>query len=241
MQRSWARKSGAELEQRRDSDESEQRQSIWTQQEIALRRWIEIRETLTEPAAAPAETPPDLSPAQPAREERIFFLPGISFLWEAPDAWVDRAAEWSKSEGKGMPMSWMRIALAALGAFVAYFVVGGLLFAVLPWLKTEFMKYPAVYRSQEGIKSLMPAGMAAMFVSMVVLALIYAMIYGGGAGVMEGARFGALIGVFAMGAFTVHNFVNLNIGLKLTVGQSVAYFVEWVVVGIVIGVIYRPA
>jgi hypothetical protein len=140
-----------------------------------------------------------------------------------------------------MPMNWTRIALAALGAFVAYFVVGGLLFAVLPWLKTEFMKYPAVYRSQEGIKSVMPAGMAAMFVSMVVLAVIYAMIYRGGAGVMEGARFGALIGVFAMGAFTVHNFVNLNIGLKLTVGQSVAYFVEWVMVGIVIGVIYRPA
>jgi hypothetical protein len=138
-------------------------------------------------------------------------------------------------------MNWMRIALAALGAFVAYFAAGGVMFVSMPWLKTEFMKYPAVYRSQEGIKSVMPAGMAAMFVSMVVLAVIYAMIYRGGAGVMEGARFGALIGVFAMGAFTVHNFVNLNIGLKLTVGQSVAYFVEWVMVGIGIGVIYRPA
>jgi len=62
-----------------------------------------------------------------------------------------------------------------------------------------------------------------------------------GAGLVEGARFGALIGVFAMGAFTVHNFVNLNIGRKLTVQQSVAYFVEWVVVEIVIGLIYRPA
>jgi hypothetical protein len=39
----------------------------------------------------------------------------------------------------------------------------------------------------------------------------------------------------------VHNFVNLNIGWKLAVEQSVAYFVEWMVVGIVIGVIYRPA
>jgi hypothetical protein len=32
----------------------------------------------------------------------------------------------------------------------------------------------------------------------------------------------------------------LNIGWKLTVQQSVAYFVEWVVVGMVIGAIYRP-
>jgi hypothetical protein len=30
-------------------------------------------------------------------------------------------------------------------------------------------------------------------------------------------------------------------GWKLTAEQSVAYFIEWLVVGIVIGVIYRPA
>jgi hypothetical protein len=138
-------------------------------------------------------------------------------------------------------MNWMRIALAALGAFVAYFAAGGVMFVSMPWLKTEFMKYPAVYRSQEGMKRVMPSGMAAMFVSIVVLTVLYAMTYRGGAGVVEGARFGALIGVFAVGAVTMHDFVNLNIGWKLAVEQSVAYFVEWVVVGMVIGVIYRPA
>jgi len=138
-------------------------------------------------------------------------------------------------------MNFTRIALAALGAFVAYFALGGLLFAALPWLKNEFLKYAAVYRSQEGIKSVMPAGMAAMFVAMVVLAVIYAMLYQGGSGVVEGTRFGALIGVFAVCAFVVHNYVNLNIGLKLTLEQAAAYFVEWTVVGIVIGLIYKPA
>lgn len=138
-------------------------------------------------------------------------------------------------------MNWMRVVLAALGGFVAYFATGGLMFVAMPWMKTEFKKYPAVYRPHESIMKVMPAGMAAMFVSIAVLAVIYAMGYRVGWGVVEGARFGALIGVFAMGAFTVHNFVNLNIGWKLTVEQSVAYFVEWVVVGVVIGVIYRPA
>jgi len=138
-------------------------------------------------------------------------------------------------------MNTMRVALAALGAFVAYFVAGGVMFVSMPWLKTEFMKYPAVYRSQEGMKRVMPAGMAAMFVSIAVLAVLYSMIYQGGSGVVEGARFGALIGVFAIGAVTMHDFVNLNIGWKLAVEQSVAYFIEWMVVGIVIGVIYRPA
>jgi hypothetical protein len=39
----------------------------------------------------------------------------------------------------------------------------------------------------------------------------------------------------------VHNYVNLQIGAKLTMLQAIAYFIEWVIVGIVIGLIYRPA
>jgi hypothetical protein len=136
-------------------------------------------------------------------------------------------------------MNYARIALAALGAFIAYFVLGSLIFT-LPGMRSEFMKYPAVYRSQEGIKRVMPAGMAVMFVAMLALAVLYAMLYRGGAGWAEGAHFGALIGVFAICSFVIHNYVNLNIGLKLTLQQSIAYFVEWLVVGIVIGLIYRP-
>ncbi len=138
-------------------------------------------------------------------------------------------------------MNLLRIGLAALGAFAAYFLVGGLAFGLIPSLKSEFLKYPAVYRPQEGQMSHMPVGMAAMFLAIVALALIYAMLYQSGYGVAEGARFGALIGVFAIGSFVVHNYVNLNIGLKLTLQQIVVYFVEWVVVGIVISLIYKPA
>jgi hypothetical protein len=90
-------------------------------------------------------------------------------------------------------MSYARIAFAAVGAFVAYFVLGGASFAVMPSLKDEFLKYPAVYRSQEGIMKVMPAGMAFMFLSMAALAVMYALLYQGGSGVWEGARFGALM------------------------------------------------
>jgi len=141
-------------------------------------------------------------------------------------------------------MSLPRVALAAVAAFVVYFVLGGLSFVVIPSLKGEFLKYPAVYRPQEGQMSHMPGGMAAMFVSIVALAVLYATFYPGGFDLAHGARlgsaFGALIGIFTIGAFVVHNYVNLQIGLKLTLQQSVAYFVEWLVVGIVIGLIYRP-
>jgi hypothetical protein len=137
-------------------------------------------------------------------------------------------------------LNYSRLVLAAVGGFVAYFVLGGLSFALFPSLANEFRKYPAVYRPQDGMKKVMPVGMAAMFVAMLVLAVLYAMVYQGGSGIAEGARFGALIGVFSICTFVVHNYVNLNIGLKLTVEQAMAYFVEWLIAGIVIGLIYRP-
>jgi uncharacterized membrane protein len=137
-------------------------------------------------------------------------------------------------------MNFARIAFASLGAFVAYFVFGGLTFVLIPSLKTEFLKYPDVYRNQQGQMSNMPLGMIAIYLATVVLAVMYAMLYRGGSGLAEGALFGALIGVFVIFAFVIHNYVNLNIGWKLTLEQAVAYFIEWFVVGIVIGLIYRP-
>jgi hypothetical protein len=137
-------------------------------------------------------------------------------------------------------MNFARISLAALAAFVAYFALGSVVFT-RPQMVEQFRKFPAVYRNQEDLKKVMTAGMAAMLLSMFVLTLLYAMLYRGGSGLLEGARFGALIGVFAVCAFVIHNHVNLNIGLGLTISQAVAYFVEWTVCGIVIGLIYRPS
>jgi len=77
-------------------------------------------------------------------------------------------------------------------------------------------------------------------VAMVVLAVLYAMLYRGGSGFVEGAQFGALIGLFVVCAFVLHNYLMLNIGGMLAFQQSIAYFLEWVVTGIVIGLIYRP-
>lgn len=142
---------------------------------------------------------------------------------------------------QGIAMNLTRVALASIAAFFAYFAVGGILFGLFPLMRNEFLKYPNVYRSKEGIKSTMPVGMAFMLLAITVLVVLYAMLYQGGSGISEGARFGALIGLFAIGSFVVHNYVNLQIGVKLTVQQGIAYFVEWVIVGLVIGLIYRPA
>jgi hypothetical protein len=136
-------------------------------------------------------------------------------------------------------MNYERVLLAAAGGFVAYFAFGFLVFGALPLLREEYAKYPAVYRNQDGIKRVMPIGMAAMFVAILVLACLYAMSYQPGYGPLEGVRFGTLIGLFAVCSFVLHNHVNLNIGWALTWKQAIAYFVEWTIVGTVIGWIYK--
>ena len=137
-------------------------------------------------------------------------------------------------------MNYSRLALAALGGTVASFVVGFLVLWLVPALFEEGHKYPAVFRPKEEMMSVMPIGLGATFVSILVAAIIFAMIHHGGSGVAEGARFGVLIGIFVVCACVLHNYVNLNIGLKLALGQAAAYFVQWTVVGIVIGLIYKP-
>ena len=134
-------------------------------------------------------------------------------------------------------MNYARLLLAAVGGTVAYFAFGFLVFGLWPVLRAEYARYPAVYRSQEDIKGVMPMGMAAILVGIAVLVVLYGMT--GQSGAAAGARFGALVGLFAVCAFVVHNHVNLNIGLRLTVGQAVAYFLEWTLVGLVIGLLYR--
>ena len=137
-------------------------------------------------------------------------------------------------------MNYSRLGLAALGGMVASFAFGFLVMWLVPALFEEGHKYPAVFRPKEEMMTVMPIGLVATFISILVVAIIFAMIHQGGSGITEGARFGVLIGIFVVCAFVLHNYVNLNIGLKLALGQAAAYFVQWTIIGIVIGLIYKP-
>jgi hypothetical protein len=136
-------------------------------------------------------------------------------------------------------MNYSSLGLAALGGTVASFAFGFLVFWLVPALIKEGHKYPAVFRPKEDMMKVMPIGLVATFIAILVVAIIFAMIHQGGSGTTEGARLGVLFGIFAV-CNGLHNYVNLNIGLKLALGQAAAYFVQWTIIGIVIGLIYKP-
>jgi hypothetical protein len=140
-----------------------------------------------------------------------------------------------------MPVNYARIGLAFLGATVAYFGCGFAMFAALPRMKSEFMKYPNVYRSNDDMMKVMPYNMVGILISIVIVAVLYARIYPVGGGIASGVCLGALMGIFAVCTFVLHNYATLRIGVTLALYEGITYFIQWVGVGAIIGLIYKPS
>ena len=134
-------------------------------------------------------------------------------------------------------MNYSRLALAALAGIVASFAVGFLIISVVPALMEESQKFPAVFRPKDEMMSFMPFGFFAAAISVVVVAIIFAMTHQ--SGWAAGLCLGILIGIFAI-CHVTNNYVNFRVGGKLAVGQAAAYLVQWIVTGVVIGLIYKP-
>ena len=134
-------------------------------------------------------------------------------------------------------MNWIRIALSSVAALVAYFIYGGVVTGV--FLKKDYLPYPGVFRPADQIMKLFPFGILTTFLAIVVLAILYAKGADSTGGWVQGAGFGALVGTFMMFAHVAHNYVNLNIGRKLALEMAAAELVQWTIVGIVIGLLYK--
>ena len=135
-------------------------------------------------------------------------------------------------------MNYGRLAVAAVAATISDAVYGFLVYGIL--LKSEFERYPNVYRPADVDAVYLPYMFAGIFVAMFAVAYIYAKGYEGGSGVAEGARFGLLFGFFAATFLASVSYGTLNIGRKLTLFMACAGLVEWTLNGTVIGLVYRP-
>jgi F0F1-type ATP synthase membrane subunit a len=136
-------------------------------------------------------------------------------------------------------MSYGRIVLAGVVGTVVFFISGFLVFGLL--IAKYYAPYPGVYRSLAAVQPRVPIGLASCFLAILVLAAIYAKGYEGGAGIVEGARFGLLVGLFVVFAVVGDEYVTLNIGRRLALAMAAGRFVEWILVGMAIGLVYKPA
>ena len=137
-------------------------------------------------------------------------------------------------------MNYSSLGLAALGGTVASFAFGFLVFWLVPALINEAPQVPGRIPTQGRNDGCYANWIGRNFHSDPGCRHNFRNDTSGRIGHYEGARFGVLIGIFVVCASVLHNYVNLNIGLKLALGQAVAYFVQWTIIGIVIGLIYKP-
>ena len=134
-------------------------------------------------------------------------------------------------------MNYARLAAAAAAAWIVDGLYGFVVYGNV--LTNEFAKYPGVFRPLEAMNAKMPFLFVGLLLTMFVATYIYAKGYEGGGGLQEGARFGALIGLFLAG-MTLGNYAVFNIGSQLAGSMAIAALVEWTIVGTVIGLVYRP-
>jgi hypothetical protein len=134
-------------------------------------------------------------------------------------------------------MNYGRLAAAAVAGTIADMAYGFLVYGIL--LADQFGRFPGVYRPASDM-SYMPVLAAGALVAVLAATVIYSKGYEGRSGLEEGLRFGVLIGLFAIGYVAMVNYAVLNIGRRLALCLAAAGFVEWLVVGMVIGLIYKP-
>jgi len=130
-----------------------------------------------------------------------------------------------------------RFIIAFIAAYVFVFVWGWLLNGV--FLKDVYAETPNLWRSQSEMVTLFQSiliGQALVFFAFV---MIYACGFAGG-GVIAGIRLGILVEIAAIGMRLAIYAVQPFPG-KLIVYGSVSGLIEMVIVGAIVGAIYKPA
>jgi hypothetical protein len=135
-------------------------------------------------------------------------------------------------------MNYARIVAAAVAATVVDAVYGYVVWGKL--LAGEFERYPAIYRPGDDM-SAFPLMFAGILVGMLFAAWIFAKGYEGGSGLKEGLTFGIVMGLFLAAYFSGVNYGIMRIGKKMALTYAAGGFGEWLVAGLAIGLVYKPA
>ena len=136
-------------------------------------------------------------------------------------------------------MNYPRVLRAAVAALVVFFVHG---FLTEGWLiRKDFALSAALYRDSNAQIRYMPIGMASVLVGLFAAAVLYAKWCGGTTGAISGLQFGLLMGLFTACVHALSNLVTMNMHPKLGLEIAVSTFLGWVLAGITIGLVYKPA
>ena len=135
-------------------------------------------------------------------------------------------------------MNFSRLTLAAVVAWVVYMALGFLVNTVL--LRDVLMQNAAAFRPEPELMSGLPMGFGFGLIGFFAFAYAYAKGYEGGNGMVEGMRYGVLVGIMLNCFATVWQHVVYPISAQLFTYMLIDYIVEFAIYGMIVGYLYRP-
>jgi hypothetical protein len=133
-------------------------------------------------------------------------------------------------------MNYRRIASAAgtawfvsipFGAFIQHGMLGRI-----------YAANAAAFRPDPEIIRRLPIGYAVELVGFFIAAALYARLYAGGRGIIEGLRFGALVGLTVVSFAVVWNYVTQPISAVLGVAEALGCVIAATIYDAIIGAVY---
>ncbi len=134
-------------------------------------------------------------------------------------------------------MNYGRLIVAAIVATIVDAIYGILVYGMA--FHEFFAAYPGVYRAANETKY-MPVLFGGIFLAMLAATFIYAKGVEKGSGIGEGIRFGVAIALVQVGYTSIVGYAMTNIGKELGASMAIANFIEWVIAGAIIGMVYKP-
>ena len=135
-------------------------------------------------------------------------------------------------------MNFPRIAMAAVAAWIASLAVG---FLLNDFLLADILRAnQAAMRPEAELTARLPVGFAFLLLAFFAFAYAFAKGYEGTNAVMEGVRFGALVGIIVLGGANIWQWVVYPINGTLAVVMSVDSIAEMALYGAIVGAIYKP-
>ena len=135
-------------------------------------------------------------------------------------------------------MNTKRLALAALAVYVATQALNYLIHQV--WLGPTYQSLASIWRPEAEMQS----KMWVMFITSAFFSFFFCYIFAKGyegKGILEGARFGAVIGLFYSLPVTYESYVVYPLPYHLVMQWFMAGFATCIVLGMIAAAIYRKA
>jgi hypothetical protein len=133
-------------------------------------------------------------------------------------------------------MNFGRLTAAALVSWLAHLVLTGLIWGMI--LPDLFRQNATLLRVPSEMNLVL--GYGASLVGFFVFSYTYAKGYEGGAGLVEGLRYGVLIGLLLAVFAGVWGYVMMPISAVFATAMIVDSIVEMAAYGAIVGLIYRP-